>query len=115
MSISHLPGDTNVTFDLDAAERPEEEIIEPFVTRVDGRAITMVDPGEFDWQDLLDIQSPQDFLRYCLADDDREHLNNVSMPGWKLNLLMDRYMKHYRLNDKVKQAELEQRRAQRRI
>ena len=108
-----LPGNFSIDFDLDAAQRPAEEVQPPFVVNIGGRPVTMRDPGEFDWQDLLDIQNPQDFLRYCLDDDDREHLANTAMPGWKLNLLMDKYMKHYKLDRRVRQAQDEQRRASR--
>lgn len=114
-NVSQLPGDVSIDLDLDNAQRDPAEVVPPFRTRVGGKAITMIDPSDFDWQDLLDIQNPQDFLRYCLSDEDREHLSNQSMPGWKLNLLMDSYMKHFKLDKRLQQAQREERRAANRI
>jgi hypothetical protein len=110
-NVSRLPGDVNISLDLDAVERPAEDVKPPFVVQVGGKAVTMTDPAEFDWEDLLDIQNPQDFLRYCLNDEDREHFRNTSFPGWKLNVLMESYMKHYDLDKRMRQAQEEERRA----
>lgn len=109
-----LPGDVTIDLDLDSLERPAEEIIDPFVVNIGGKTITMTDPGDLDWQDLLAIQEPTDFMRYAMSDDDREHLRNQAMPGWKLRILMDRYMKHFKLEEQVRKAQEEQERQSRR-
>lgn len=113
-NVTQLPGDVNIVLDLDAAERPDEKQ-PPFVVKIGGRPITMEDPAELDWQDLVEIQEPEGFLRYAVSDDDREHLYNQSMPGWKLNLLMGDYMKHYKVDKRLEQAQREQRRMERRL
>ena len=46
----------DVVFDLDAETRAPDEIKEPFTTKVQGRVITMIDPEEFDWQDLAEAR-----------------------------------------------------------
>lgn len=107
-----LPGDVNLTLDLDALERPAKDVKPPFTVKVGDRVLTMQDPEELDWQDLLDLQHPIDFLQYVLSDDDRQHLMNQNMPGWKLSKLMDKYTKHFDIDKKMREAEREQRRLQ---
>lgn len=104
----------NVVFDLDTVERPKDEIVEvPFTANVNGRPITMTDPGELDWQDLMAIDSPPGFLRHCLNEEDRKYLRDQKIPGWKFNLLMDAYADHYNLAERVARAqEAQQRRSQ---
>lgn len=106
---SSLPS-TPIDFDLDAAERPAKDIKPPFVVKLGGRPVTMKDPGELDWQDLAVIQQPTDFLEFSVDEDDRDHVLNQEMPGWKLNALMERYMQHFGLDARLRQAEREQRR-----
>lgn len=91
-----LPED--VVFDLDAAQRPDKEVKPPFKTRVNGRVIVMNDPAEFDWQDLIDISHPNDFLVHCLSDDDRYWLQDQKIEAWKFNNLLEAYMRHYGLD-----------------
>lgn len=109
---TQLPN-SGVVFDLDTAERPREEIVEqPFTVNVKGRAITMLDPGELDWQDLMSIETPAGFLRHSLSDEDRKYLRDQKIPGWKFNLLMDAYMAHYNLEERARKAqELQNRRS----
>ncbi len=101
-NISTLPVD--VDFDLDAAERPEKDVKEPFKVRVGGRVVVFGDPEEVDWKDLLDIESPVDFLRHSVSESDRIHIIGQDMPGWKLAQLMERYQQHYGFEDKVAEA-----------
>lgn len=106
-NVSNLPA-TGIIFDLDAEER--DDVKEPFVANIGGRAITMTDPEDIDWQDLLDIENPVAFLRFCVSDDDRDHIFEQSMPGWKLGRLMDAYMKHYGVDKKMREFERAQKR-----
>lgn len=107
-NVTPLP--ENVVFDLDAEERPAEEVKPDFTVRINGRVLTMTDPEEIDWQDLLDIENPVDFLHYCTSQEDREFLYAQRMGGWKLGRLMDRYMKHFELDAKMQQFKRQQRR-----
>lgn len=85
-----------VTLDLDNVER--EETYKPFVVNVDGKAITFTDPAEIDWKDLLDIEEPAQFLRHAVSAEDRAHLKQADIPGWKFKLLMESYTNHYGLD-----------------
>lgn len=97
-NVTNLP--ENVSFNLDAIERPENEVKEPFTVRVADRVITMKDPAEFDWRDLIDITHPDDFLVHCLEDDDRYFLQDQKIPAWKFNDLLEAYMRHYGIDPK---------------
>ena len=105
--MTDLP-QNNIILDLDTVERPAEDVVAPFVVTVKGRVITMTDPEEFDWQDLLTIQTPQDFLRYCTTAEDREFLRDLKMPGWKFGQLMKAYQKHYKIDQKLEDYDREQ-------
>ena len=105
-NVTALP--TKITFDLDSEEK--DDVKEPFVAQVGGRPLTFADPEDLDWQDLLDIEQPTDFIRYTLSDEDRQHLFSQALPGWKLGKLMETYMKHYGLDKKMQQFQREQRR-----
>jgi len=105
-----------ITFDLDAQTRAPEDVKEPFVVNVRGRAITMTDPENFDWQDLLLIQNPNDFLRFCISDDDRIYLRGLTgehkIEGWRFGKLMEAYQRHYELDKKAEQyQQMQQRQA----
>lgn len=101
-NVSNLPVD--VDFDLDAEERDPSEIKPPFRTNVGGRVITMTDPAEIDWQDLMEIGDPAMFLRYAMSKEDREHVAGLRIPGWKLGLLVEKYQKHYGLDEQLAKA-----------
>lgn len=85
-----------VALDLDAVER--EDAKGPFGFRHLGRRYTLTDPQEIDWQQLLVAQrDPLYFITIALPKDDREEFFNTKMPSWKMNRLVEDYMKHYGL------------------
>lgn len=90
------PQQPAVTLDLDNVDR--EQVYQPFVVTVEGRTITMNDPSNIDWKDLLDIEEPAQFLRYAVSEEDRAHLRQAKIPGWKFKLLMESYTRHYGLD-----------------
>lgn len=101
--MSNVP--ESVTLNLDTVERdPEEIVAEPFTVVIGGRAITMTDPAELDWQDLLELNNPADFLRFCVSAEERRHIAAQRIPGWKLGKLMQAYMDHYRLEEQMDKA-----------
>lgn len=100
-----------VDLDLDAVEKPEEAQIPPFTVRIGGRKITMTDPADLDWQDLADITDPTEFIRYCVSQEDRRHILNQDIEGWRFGKLMEGYMLHYHLDEKVEKAQRANRRA----
>lgn len=106
--VTDLP--ENVTLDLDAYERPAEEVIPPFVVRLGGRTVTMTNPEDIDWQDLLDIENPADFLRYCVDKDDAKFILGLALPGHKFAKLMETYQEHYGIEEKLDAARRRNRR-----
>lgn len=105
-NVTALPG--RISIDLDSEERPEGDVKPPFVAVVKGREITMTDPAELDWRDLIMLESPTEFLRLALAPADRKFLLEQDLPGWKFNKLMEAYYAHYDLEEKVRQARRQQ-------
>lgn len=105
-NVSTLP--KNLALDLDAEQRPEKEVKPPFTVQINGREITMTDPAELDWRDLILMESPTEFLRLSLADEDRKFLLEQSIPGWKFNRLMEAYYNHFDLDQKVREARRQQ-------
>lgn len=93
-----------IVLDLDVLERKPEDVVKPFKVNLAGRVLTMTDPAEIDWQDLLLLDDPVELIRYVLSDEDRDFLRDQKMPGWKLEILMEAYSKHYRLDKKMEDA-----------
>lgn len=88
-----------IDFNLETVER--EKTYTPFKAFIpatdgtEGRTITMVDPADLDWQDLLDVDQPQKFLRYCITDEDKDWLLEQKIKGWQFAKLIEAYQKHY--------------------
>lgn len=101
-NVRELPA--NVTLDLDAYERPAKDVKEPFTVKLGGQVVTFKDPEDLDWQDLLDIENPVDFLRYCVTREERLHILSLEMPGHKFAKLMESYQVHFGLEEKMQQA-----------
>lgn len=102
-NVTQLP--VKIHLDLDAVERPSKDIKEPFVVKINGRTITMIDPSDLDWRDLLLMESPMDFLRYALSPEDKSWLTEQATPGWKFSQLMEAYYSHYDLEEKQREAQ----------
>lgn len=101
-NLTQLP--VNVDFDLDSYERPEAEIIPPFVTRIGGRVVSFTNPDEIDWKDLLDITDPVQFLNFSVTTEDRAHILSLDIPGHKFGKLMESYQAHFKLQEKLQKA-----------
>lgn len=106
-NVTALPG--SITLDLDAAQRPANEVKPPFVVKIQDREIGMKDPAELDWRDLILMESPTEFLRLSLSKEDREFLLSQDLPGWKFNQLMEAYYTHFDLDEKVRSARRQER------
>ena len=102
-NVSRLP-DLSVVLDLDAEERPEEEVKPPFVVNVKGKKIAFEDPANIDWRDLASVDQPVDLLRVSLSREDRNHLMSAELPFWKFEKLMEGYYSYYDLEDKIREA-----------
>ena len=102
-NVTRLP-EPGVILDLDAETRPEKDVKPPFVVKVGGRNVTFTDPTEIDWKDLAAVEIPADLLRVAMSKEDRRHLSETDLPGWKFNRLMEMYYLHYDLEDKIRAA-----------
>jgi hypothetical protein len=95
--ITSLP--TNLAIDLDATERPADEVKPPFTAKID--------PSDLDWRDLLAMQDPREFIRLTMSAEDREHLSKTPIPGWKFGRLMEAFYLHYDLEELAEKARRE--------
>lgn len=102
-NVRTLP-EPGVVLDLDALTRPEKDIKAPFKVKVAGKVITFKDPAEIDWRDLASVSIPADLFRVALSREDRNHLSDQEMEGWRFNELMKGYYEHYDFEDKVAEA-----------
>lgn len=105
-NVTPLPGHVNLNLD----EVENEEAKEPFVVVLGGREISFSDPAELDWQDLLEINDPVQFLRYVVSKEDREYIHKQRIPAFKFAKLMDAFSTYYELDEKLEQARREARR-----
>jgi hypothetical protein len=106
-NVTNLPH-ADIVLDLDTEERTDTRPV--FAANVGGRRIVMQDPEDLDWQDLYEIQTPQDFLHACLSPEDRKHLFEQKLPAWKLGKLISAFMNHYGLEDKLRELRRQQQR-----
>ena len=102
-NVTNLP-EPGVVLDLDAYERPEEEIKPPFVVKVADRKITFSDPADIDWQDLASIEIPTDLFSVAMNREDRKFFREQPMPGHKFNHLMKAYYDYYDFEEKIRLA-----------
>lgn len=90
-----------VHLNLDTAERPADQQFELFATVINGRRIEISDPAEIDYKDLLTIDTPLQFFRYTMAEEDRDYLAAQNLKGWQLGLLLEQYLTHYRAEERI--------------
>lgn len=93
-----------VVFDLGTAQRPKDQgNAEPFVAHLPAqgdyaeRDVIFTDPATLSWQQLLEIDHPVQFIRYCVSDEDRDYLRDYPMEGWQFNELIKSFHRHYKL------------------
>lgn len=102
-NVRNLPR-PGVVLDLDAYERPADEVKPPFIVTVGGRDVTFKDPGTIDWKDLAAVQIPSDLFSVSLDAEDRRHVRETPMEAFRFNKLMQAYYEHYDFEEKVRQA-----------
>lgn len=88
-------------FDLDALEN--EGADKPsFQFRHEGVEYAMSSPKDVGWQTLLASRSnPVLMFRSTMSEEDCDSFLAEDVPGWKIEALMDAYMKHYGLDPKA--------------
>lgn len=87
----------SAALDLDALER-EGGTPPVFDFIHSGRRYILSDPQEVDWQSLiLAMSNPVRFLQMVIPPEDHDSFFSSPLATWKMNALMDRYLKHYGL------------------
>lgn len=89
----------NISLDLDALEK--ERPVEPFRSKIGGKVVTFTDPRDIDWKDLLEIENPAEFFRHAVSEEDKVHLREVKIEGWRFGKLIDSYLTHFGLDKMV--------------
>lgn len=84
-----------VAFNLDTFER--ENAPEPFVIVLGGRRIEFADPQDLDWQDLMEIDDPDELTEKCLSAEDKVYFYSQKIEAFKLRELLERFRDHYGL------------------
>jgi hypothetical protein len=83
--------------DLDTLER-EGGTLPVFDFVHSGKRYMLSDPQEVDWQKLiLAMSNPVRFLQMVMPPEDHHEFFTAPLPTWKMNALMDAYLKHYGL------------------
>lgn len=88
-----------IHFNLDEAAR--EETFDLFVAVVNDRRIEISDPADIDYQDLLACDSPIEFWKFTMSQEDRDWLAEQRIKGWRIGLLLEKYLKHYKAQERV--------------
>lgn len=85
---------SEVSLDLDTLEKESDP--GPFAFRAGGERFEVRDARDLDWQELLSVDLGLDTLRVALGDD-WTRFKKVGLPAWKLDKVVDGYMRHYGL------------------
>lgn len=88
-----------VHFVVDDAKR--DEVFEPFVADIRGRQVILGDPAEIAYQDLLSCETPMEFWKFTVSEDDRDYIAATRMESWRLGALLKAYLEHYRAAERV--------------
>lgn len=89
--------------DLSLDDLEKERPRDPFRIAINKRTIELSDPQDIDWLDLADLEDdPARFVVLCMSEDDAEFFLAQALPSWKMNTLMESFMRHYGLGGRVK-------------
>jgi len=85
----------HIDLDLDSLER--DVTYKPFVFGWKGRTISLSDPAELDFRQLLEVETPIGFLKFTASQEDRDFLASDEgwMESWRLNKLIEKYYRHF--------------------
>ena len=88
-----------IHLNLDTAEREQE--FETFAVNIGDRRIEITDPAEIDWNDLMNCDSPVEFWKYTMKQEDRDYLAAQKLKSWRIALLLEKYLAHYKAEERV--------------
>lgn len=104
-----LPDTTStVHLDLDAIERPAEERREPYAFNLKGRVITLNDPQDMDWREVVLLDNPVKLFRLCLNEEDRVFFFEQELDSWRLGELVKSFNAHYGVEEQIRKARQQQ-------
>ena len=102
--MASAPDTTTIHLDLDDYQRPPEEVIPTFTVKLGGRPVSFTGPEDMEWQDLLEIDEPNGFLRHALTPEDRKHVYSLNLKGFQFAKLMEAYQEHYQVKERMAEA-----------
>lgn len=111
-NVTRLP-DKSITLNLDEVEKDEKDQFEPFTVVLFNRTMTLIDPTDMDYRDLASVVDPIDFARYAFNLEDREFLQEKTVPTWLFGKLFEAYNEHFGLTKRVAEARQQAERAAR--
>lgn len=83
-----------IAFNLDTYEG-ERVNAEPFIFSIGEDSFEMTDAADLDWQQLLEIEDPTGFFRYCMREEDKPRFLEKKVSGRQMGGLIEAYMKHF--------------------
>lgn len=93
----------DISVDLSLDDLEKENPRQPYRTKLRGRVITLNDPQDIDWLILMDIEDdPTQFVTNCMSEEDAEFFMEEPLESWKVNRLMEAFMRHYGLGSRGK-------------
>ncbi len=90
----------HVDLNLDEIEREKSEVKAEYAFVLEGERFVLTDPADLDWKQLLEIDDPIAFFRYCMPAEQKDSFKSKNVPGWKLGKIIEGFQKHYGLGDK---------------
>lgn len=85
----------HVDFNLDDLDDEQASDERPFAFVVNGHRFTLSNPADLDWKDLLEIDDPVAFFRYCMPEDQKTAFKAQDISGKKLGKVIEAFQKHY--------------------
>lgn len=92
-----MPTPPKITLNLDTVEAEQTE---PFTFSIGAESFEVTDAKDLDWQVLMDLETPLDFFRFCMKEEDKDRFLKQTISGRQMNALLEAYMKHYGIGDK---------------
>lgn len=93
---TRVPAKETISLNLDTLEREDKH--EEFAVVIGGRRIVFTDAAELAWDVLEGLDTPSEFIQACTSDDDRKHIYESNVPGWKFRALWEGYQAHFGLS-----------------
>lgn len=94
-----------IHFNLDEVERDDKFEVFTFAATdketKEQRTLRATDPADIDYQDLLAIETPAQFFKYTMTQEDRDFLAKTRIKGWRFGKLIEAYLAHYKAQERV--------------